>query len=276
MKNSLGIDFEQWFDRPVLRPYIGGAEPRPSDILPATREILRVLREYRKTTTFFVLGQVALDAPEAIEQIVKEGHEVGCHGLVHRRLQELGERRFEDDLQKACDAIRHVAGEAPRGFRAPQATLGRSTAWAVPVLERNGFRYDSSVIPMARSGAPRHPYFPSREDPTKEDPGARSACLELPLLTYDVGLGRVPAAGGFYFRLLGTSLMSEAVRQANRRGRPAVCYFHPWELSGFPQLKMPAARHMFAYYNIPCLRQFERFIRNVDVAPARDLVPSGS
>lgn len=275
MKNSLGIDFEQWFDRPVLRPHIE-RETSTSDILRATGEILRILRDHRKTTTFFVLGQVALDVPEAIEQISKEGHEIGCHGLVHRQLRELGEKRFSDDLRKACDAIRHAAGEAPRGFRAPQASLGRSTAWAIPILERNGFRYDSSVIPGAFSRTPLHPYFPSQEDPTRVDPGGESTCMELPLLTFDTGPVRVPAAGGFYFRLFGNSFMAEAVRQANRKGRPAVCYFHPWELCGFPEVKMPAAKHMFAYYNIPCLRQFESLIRSVDVAPARDLASQGS
>lgn len=274
--NSLGIDFEQWFDRPVLQPYIGESHSSPADILPATKEILKVLRECHKVTTFFATGEVAREAPEALEQIVKEGHEIGCHGLVHKTLPEIGKARFADDLQKACDIIRHVTGESPRGFRAPECSVGRSTPWAIPILEQNGFSYDSSIIPGVLSKTPQRVYLPSTHNPTVEDVGSELSCIELPLLTYDLGVGKIPAAGGFYFRLFGTAFIAEAIRRTNRKGRPAVCYFHPWELSGFPPVSMPVAKRMFAYYKIPCLREFEHLIRSVKISPARDIASEGA
>ena len=36
--------------------------------------------------------------------------------------------------------------------------------------------------------------------------------------------------GGGFFRLLPGSIVSGAVAEANRAGRPGIFYFHPWEI----------------------------------------------
>ena len=46
-----------------------------------------------------------------------------------------------------------------------------------------------------------------------------------------LGGRRVAAGGGGFFRVLPYAFSRWAIRQVNRReGRPAVFYFHPWEI----------------------------------------------
>ncbi len=52
---------------------------------------------------------------------------------------------------------------------------------------------------------------------------------------------RLAAGGGGFFRVLPYSFSRWAIRQVNRReGRPAVFYFHPWEIDP-QQPRVPTA-----------------------------------
>ena len=43
--------------------------------------LLAMLKEERVRGTFFTTGQVAEMYPEAVAAIIKDGHELGCHGF---------------------------------------------------------------------------------------------------------------------------------------------------------------------------------------------------
>lgn len=58
-----------------------------------------------------------------------------------------------------------------------------------------------------------------------------SSLIELPVTTAMLGGRRVAAGGGGFFRVLPYAFSRWAIRQVNRQeGRPAVFYFHPWEV----------------------------------------------
>ena len=48
-----------------------------------TNKILDVLKQNQVHATFFCTGNFAENAPEVIERIKREGHEVACHGVDH-------------------------------------------------------------------------------------------------------------------------------------------------------------------------------------------------
>ncbi len=81
-----------------------------------TERILAVLKEYGGHATFFQIGKSAAALPEKITQIVKEGHEIGCHTYDHAHY---GSDVTADDIIRADDAIEEAGGRRPTAFRSP-------------------------------------------------------------------------------------------------------------------------------------------------------------
>ena len=84
----------------------------------------------------------------------------------------------------------------------------------------------TSVAPVA------HDHYGWREAPRFAfRPVAGADMVEIPVTTAILGGRRVAAGGGGFFRVLPYGFSRWAIRQVNRReGRPAVFYFHPWEI----------------------------------------------
>ena len=273
MENVVSVDVEHWYHRPVLKDHIRGPDLDQNHITASVRQILGILRKHGKRTTFFILGDVAEKNPGIIERIMEESHEIACHGYSHHPLKKLTKGIFDEELKNGISLLRHITGERPQGFRSPLFSLNRETSWALKCLTASGFRYDSSVFPMGTSTTqtPDSVYRPSLENPREEDP-EQSSIVEFPVLTRS-GFGlRLPAGGGFYLRLFGAEYTINAVKRLNSKGHPAMCYVHPWEVSGFPQVVLPLHKRLFAYHNIPCMEGFEKLVRHLDMLPAIEVL----
>ena len=272
MRNVISIDLEQWFHRPIFRNHALVAEKSDKQhITKATKNILQILKKYNKQTTFFVVAEIAERAPEIIEEISREGHEIAFHGYKHLELHRLDKENFDKEVRAGVKIIGHVVKEKPRGFRAPVFSLNSKTSWALQVLARYGFTYDSSVVP-ARTPlygnlvAPYYPYYPSLSDPSKEDSN-QNAIVEFPPLTRKIFFIRLPACG-FSSRVFGANFVLKAIRKMNREGYPAMLYFHPWELCIAPRCGLKWPKSMYAHYGIPILRHFHFLVKNVEMARA--------
>jgi polysaccharide deacetylase family protein (PEP-CTERM system associated) len=93
-------------------------------------------------------------------------------------------------------------------------------------LADQGYRYSSSVAPIS------HDHYGWREAPRFAfRPLPWSDLIEIPVTTAELAGKRLAAGGGGFFRVLPYAFSRWAIRQVNRReGRPAVFYFHPWEI----------------------------------------------
>lgn len=78
----------------------------PVEALP---RILEMLRSRAIHATFFIPGWVADHHPDALRAILKEGHEIGCHGYRHERVVELQAGEEEAILKKSIEAIETIA-----------------------------------------------------------------------------------------------------------------------------------------------------------------------
>lgn len=268
---------EQWFHRFALRGYVKDKSVYSStkQVIKATQKILDIFNKYDKTTTFFILGETAEFTPELVKEIAERGHEVAFHGYSHVGLSELGRKRFQEEIEKGVNLLYQITKRKIRGFRAPNFSLDNKTIWALRVLNDKGFKYDSSLFPMITPqyglhNGIWHPYFPSLSDLTKEDPNQK--IIEFPMLIRRAGFFKIPVAGGFYLRLFGPRFILESIRNMNKQGYPAMCYIHPWEIYGFPQINMPMHKKLYAYHRVPCLRLFEKLVRNTDIAPAIEVL----
>ena len=225
--NAITVDAEEYFQVSAFNDQIGRHEwdDLPTRLPANVERILDLFEAANVRGTFFTLGWVAERFPETIRCIVARGHELASHGTDHQRVSDLGEDGFRQDVDRARKILEDVSGTRVVGYRAPSFSISGFTPWAHDVLARAGYRYSSSVYPIAHDhyGMPDAPRFPYRRD--------ASGLLEIPLSTVRQFGRNWPCAGGGYFRLLPLRYSEWAVRRINEKEhKPAVFYFHPWEL----------------------------------------------
>jgi polysaccharide deacetylase family protein (PEP-CTERM system associated) len=237
--NAFTVDLEDWFCvgnmGEIFPPSVWDEqELRVKD---SASRVLDMLARRGVRATFFALGWIAERAPELIRRISDAGHEIGLHGHDHRRVTSMSRAEFEDDARRALDAVSRAAPKAViSGYRAPSFSIVRDTAWALDCLASLGLRYDSSIVPL--SGHPDYGWKGARPDIHR----LRSGLVEVPV---------TPCLGGGYFRLFPLALSEWIARRANKRGRPAIFYVHPWEFDpGQPRIALPLVKRFRHYVNI--------------------------
>ncbi|HEY5722977.1 MAG TPA: XrtA system polysaccharide deacetylase [Allosphingosinicella sp.] len=228
MLNALSVDVEDWFqvgafETVISRDSWDGLEQRVERNADA---VLSLFDEAGVKGTFFTLGWVAERYPALIRRVAEAGHELASHGWDHKRVFTMEAATFRADLERARIAIEDACGQSPAGYRAPSFSIDKRTPWAHRVLAEEGYAYSSSVAPIAHDhyGWPEAPRFAHRPIPGSE-------LIELPVTTVELAGRRMAAGGGGFFRLLPYGFSNWAVSRTNgREQRPAVFYFHPWEI----------------------------------------------
>jgi polysaccharide deacetylase family protein (PEP-CTERM system associated) len=247
ISNALSVDVEDWFQVGAFETVIDRAE---WDRLPVRVErngdaVLALFDRAGVKGTFFTLGWVAERFPALIRRIADAGHEVASHGWDHQRVFTMDAATFRADLRRARHAIEDAGGVRITGYRAPSFSIDQRTPWAHPVLAEEGYSYSSSVAPIA------HDHYGWRAAPRFAfKPLADSSLIELPVTTVEVGGRRAAAGGGGFFRLLPYRFSSWAIRRVNQReARPAVFYFHPWEIDpGQPRIGQAPLKSRIRHY----------------------------
>lgn len=273
MINALTIDLEYWYSPELVRGFVVGN--KEDLIIEMTKPVLDVLDEFDVSATFFVLGEVAKKHPELVEEVYERGHEIGSHAYSHKTLYELGKDKFENEINLSVQLLQHIIKEKPIGFRAPSFSVNNSTGWAFDVLEKHGFKYDSSIFPIRTKlygvpNAPLHVYNPSVDDVAKEDPNGKM--IEFPMTVFVFGK-RIPISGGFYLRAMPFWLLKSLLKKVNRT-RAGMIYVHPWETySKTPVLKLPLSSRFITYYGIgSALNKLKGLLKNFDFAPVREVL----
>ena len=247
MKNALSVDVEDWFQVGAFEKVIDrdSWDTLPRRVELNTDRVLALFAEAEVKATFFTLGWVAARHPALIRRIAEAGHEIASHGWDHQRVFTMDEKGFRADLEKARKAIEDASGQALSGYRAPSFSIDARTPWAHPVLAEQGYAYSSSVAPI------RHDHYGWREAPRFAwRPVGGSALIELPVTTVDLAGRRFAAGGGGFFRLLPYRFSSWAIRRVNENDeRPAIFYFHPWEVDpDQPRVPDASARSRIRHY----------------------------
>ena len=226
--NALSVDVEDWFhvgafERTISRSSWDGLTHR---VERNTDAVLALFADAEVSATFFTLGWVAERYPALMRRIAEAGHEVASHGYDHARVFTLSPEAFRADLRRSRALLEDASGQRVIGYRAPSFSIDHRTPWAHAILAEEGYLYSSSVAPIRHDhyGWPESPRFAWR-------PVAGSDLLELPVTTAEFGGRRLAAGGGGFFRLLPYGFSRWAIRQVNgREKRPAIVYFHPWEI----------------------------------------------
>ena len=244
--NGLSVDVEDWFqvgafENTISRADWDGLELRVGDNV---ARILDLFDEAGVKATFFTLGWVAERNRAAMQSIVNRGHELASHGYDHTRVFPLTRNQFSADIAKARSILEDASGTAVTGYRAPSFSIDARNPWAHEVLAEHGYAYSSSVAPVV------HDHYGWREAPRFAfDPVPGSDLVEIPVTTALLGKRRLAAGGGGFFRVLPYSFTRWAIRQVNSDHRPAVFYFHPWEVDpDQPRVSNASVRSRLRHY----------------------------
>lgn len=235
--NILTVDVEDYFHVSAFENRIPRSawDGYPLRVRDNTFRILDLLDDARAKATFFILGWVARREPGLVREIADRGHDVACHGQAHRRVYDMSPDDFRKDLREGKMAIEDACGRRVEGYRAPSFSIRRSTFWYLDILCGEGFTYDSSIFPIRHDhyGIPDFPRFPMRMTAPS---GGRIA--EFPPSTVEFFGVHLPIGGGGFLRLLPLGAMRAGIRRINdREGKPAILYFHPWEIDpGQPRI----------------------------------------
>jgi polysaccharide deacetylase family protein (PEP-CTERM system associated) len=227
VQNALSVDVEDWFqvgafEKVIKRADWDGLECR---VEANTDAVLALFDRAGVTGTFFTLGWVAERYPALIRRIADAGHEVASHGWDHQRVFNMTPADFSADLARSRAVLEDASGQPVTGYRAPSFSIDKRTPWAHEELAKAGYTYSSSVAPVQHDhyGWPEAPRFAFK-------PVAGSDMVELPVTTARFSGRTLAAGGGGFFRLLPYAFSRWAVRQVNAETRPAIIYFHPWEI----------------------------------------------
>ncbi|MCQ0093262.1 polysaccharide deacetylase [Roseovarius sp. M141] len=93
--------------------------------------------------TFFIPAWCIETYPEAVEMILKGGHEIAHHGFMHEHPRELSDADEEHWLDRGIEVIVRATGQRPRGWRAPLYNFSHRSA---DLLAARGFVYDASLM----------------------------------------------------------------------------------------------------------------------------------
>lgn len=243
--NALSVDIEDWFqvgafENTISRDDWDSLEHRVEG---NTDAVLALFGESGVKATFFTLGWVAKRYPALMRRIADAGHEIASHGLDHKRVFTMSADEFRADIDTAKKLLEDASGTRVAGYRAPSFSIDKRTPWAHAILAEQGYSYSSSVAPIS------HDHYGWPDAPRGAfKPVAGADLIELPI-TIAQFLGKEITAGGGFFRLLPGEVTGKAVRTANQSERPAIFYFHPWEIDpGQPRVANAPFKSRLRHY----------------------------
>ena len=132
----------------IARPYDSHYRLYPTSMGRYGPEVAvpRILETYERfgiKQSFFVPGWCLEQYAPLMETILKKGHEIGHHGLLHEDPLETMGQKQADAFHKAMEIHAKICGRLPTGYRAPIYNI---TPQVIDLLIENNFRYDSSMM----------------------------------------------------------------------------------------------------------------------------------
>ncbi len=254
-KNSIALSFdiEDWYHTPMVTGSSFAKYPTLDDFLKyhshesidciteETLRLLEILDYYKISATFFMVADVAKRYPGIVQALKGSRHEIASHSLTHQsgidaktKTSLVSHDQWYQEQLKAKKSLEEIFDTRVIGFRAPNAVLAN---WMIPLLEKLGFSYDSSLAynslynktNVKLKEIPSVPYYINGNNLGSSSP--QSSLMELPWSNYPIApFLTLPAGGGYFFRLLGPAYFKRVLSRALRKG-DTMFYMHPLDIS---------------------------------------------
>ncbi|MCA9564066.1 MAG: polysaccharide deacetylase family protein [Myxococcales bacterium] len=232
----------------------------------AMDRFLDLFEELQIKATFFVVTRYFGEhgAEAQVKKAFLDGHEIASHTHNHPyNLPEHAMKGMRAEIDLATQAIESLTGKRPVGFRAPGYNICDP---ALDHLERNEYRYDSSVFPCppyyaakaavmglialrgGKSGsaltdprallAPIHPYQPARKSFHRRSRSDHRELWEIPICVAPLPLLRFHVIGTT-LALLGPGKFAPLYSVLRRTHKFLNLEFHGIDLLGPDDLGVP-------------------------------------
>lgn len=197
---------------------------------------VEIIETLKIRTTFFVTSKLGNMLRAELDEIMKTGNQVGCHGLTHDNREDFSrmtEARQDRVLREATENLEKLLGRKVNVFRAPRVKVSAHT---LRILDMLGYQADSSIssqrLDFLSSSwtypkplfAPRLPYHPSPDNPFVEG--------DLKIWEIPVSAAGLPFISGT-LSILGLGVMKRLARKLHQEslktGKPMVYLIHPAE-----------------------------------------------
>jgi peptidoglycan/xylan/chitin deacetylase (PgdA/CDA1 family) len=109
----------------------------------ASPRIMALLQRFEMRASFYMPAVSALLHPEEARGYVDAGHELGLHGWIHERNNQLPPGVERDLTFRAADALERITGVRPVGIRTPSWDFSADT---LAIIRELGLAYDSSLM----------------------------------------------------------------------------------------------------------------------------------
>ena len=96
-------------------------------------------------------GKVTEAHPTLTREIAAAGHEIGTHGYSHEAVEAMPIARFQEELHRSVETLRHQTGQPVLGHRAADFSISATSLTSSNTSAPKGLTYDSSIFPI------RHP-----------------------------------------------------------------------------------------------------------------------
>ncbi|PWK12737.1 polysaccharide deacetylase family protein [Tumebacillus permanentifrigoris] len=110
-------------DKTVTLTFDDGPDPR------YTPAILDMLKKRHLQATFFIVGRNAIEHPDLVRRIERDGHTIANHTLTHPHLEQLTLTQVNAELQGGDAALTSVLGPTfpiPHFFRPPRGNVSQA------------------------------------------------------------------------------------------------------------------------------------------------------
>lgn len=247
MINSLSFDIEGFVESNIQSVTINKSYiSRKREIYEIEKNvdsILELLNYFNYKATFFFLNSVTCDLPDVVKKVSKLGHEIALHGPEHIRIFNLTEIEFSKKLIYAKKKLENIISKPVYGFRAPEFSITESSLWALDILQKADFTYDSSIYPFSFHDV----YGIKNAQPFIYK--LQNGLIEFPLPTIGFFGKRFPFGGGGYFRLYPLFFTEIFLRKINKLGHPCMLYIHPYEVGSIiPYIPTLSLYRKFRHY----------------------------
>lgn len=184
-----------------------------------TNRILDCLKQNQVKATFFCTANFAKNAPEVMQRIMDEGHEVACHGVDHFMPK-------ATDVEQSKEIVEQLMGVKVYGYRQP-----RMFAVSNANIKNAGFIYNSSLNPAFIPGRYMHLNMPRTcfmQDGVLQIPASVTPHIRFPL---------------FWLanHVLPVKLYHWMIKRTLKHDGYFTTYMHPWEfyhLKDHPEWKL--------------------------------------
>ena len=108
----------------------------------AVPRLIEIWKHFGLRQTLYVPAWCIEAYPAIMDRLVEAGHEIGHHGYLHERPNQLTPEDEARVLDRGIEIITRLTGAPPAGYRCPSGAFSHHT---LDLLLSRGFQYDASL-----------------------------------------------------------------------------------------------------------------------------------